>query len=183
MLSDRGEHGFTLVELMVTMTIMMLVTGALLGALESGTTAEGRASARIDAQQSARLVLDQFSKDVRNATAVSAASANEIDLVEPSGPVSWVFDPAGTQLTRYLGISPGWTAGVAATGLTGGAFDALASDGSSLVSAAGLTDADAAQCAGTITATVSVFQRPPATAFSESGSAPVRNQGDQRGCP
>jgi prepilin-type N-terminal cleavage/methylation domain-containing protein len=68
------ERGFTLVELAVAMSIMLLVAGALLAALESGTNAEHHASNRVDSEQSASLVLTQFARDVRNATSVIRAT-------------------------------------------------------------------------------------------------------------
>jgi prepilin-type N-terminal cleavage/methylation domain-containing protein len=75
-LRRADEEGFTLVELAVAMSILLLVAGALLAALDSGTSAEHHASNRIDSEQSANLVLAQFARDVRNASGVMRAARN-----------------------------------------------------------------------------------------------------------
>jgi len=181
------ESGYTLIELAVTMTIMLVVAGGLLGALESGTSAERHASTRIDDEQALAVVLAQFTHDVRNATAVEpvplAQLPTTLELVEPgSGSVyvRWALEPSGSgfALTRYAASSLAgtWEPGVSAAGLTAASvFDRQSADGTDLVSPppAGLTNADAARCTETVEASIVSSAHPPSAPFAENVAAPV----------
>jgi len=210
-LRRRGEAGYTLIELAVTMSILLVVMGGLLGALESGTSAEHNASTRIDDEQAVAVVLAQFTRDVRNATAVEivpvASLTTTVELVEQSASgllyVRWALEPSGSglALTRYVADSSGATGspGVTVGGLTNeSVFDRQSADGTELVSppAPGLTDADAARCAATIEASIISNAHPPSAPFTDDVAAPVHattsqvfatlepsDQLDVRGCP
>jgi type II secretory pathway pseudopilin PulG len=212
MLKRHGEGGYTLLELAVTMSIMLVVIGGLLGALESGTSAERNASTRIDDEQAVAVVLAQFTRDVRNASAIetvpTASLSTTVELVEPSGSgsqyVRWAIEPAGSNfaLTRYLATSPGdpGSPGVTVGGLTGASvFDRQSVNGTELVNpppAFLLTETDAARCAGTIEASIVSNAHPPSAPFTENVAAQVHattsvvaasfepvGQLDVRGCP
>jgi prepilin-type N-terminal cleavage/methylation domain-containing protein len=58
------EHGYTMIELLVTMTIMGVILGSLTTIFVSGATAEGDMNVRFQAQQHARLALDRVRRDV-----------------------------------------------------------------------------------------------------------------------
>ncbi len=60
----RSERGFTLVESLVSMTILMTVMGAMTTLMVSGTNAEVDMNRRFQAQTEARLGLDKLRKDV-----------------------------------------------------------------------------------------------------------------------
>jgi prepilin-type N-terminal cleavage/methylation domain-containing protein len=187
-LTPRDERGFTLVELGVAMSIMLLVAGALLGALESGTNAERRASTRIDDEQSVRLALTQFTRDVRNATALipGTNNPNQIDLSDGSAHISWSYDAASHVLVRNTYQGSTGHPGVSVGGLTNPAdtvFKVLAQDGTNLFTLPGGAPADIVDCAAVIEASVTSAAHPPSAPFSESADAHVHNTGDQRGCP
>jgi type II secretory pathway pseudopilin PulG len=211
-LRRRDEGGYTLLELAVTMSILLLVLGGLLGALDSGTGAEHTASTRIDDEQAVAVVLAQFTRDVRNATAVEPVAITSlpttIELVEPSGSgvqyVRWAIEASGSAfaLTRYLAAAPGdaGSPGVSVGGLTGAsAFDRQSVNGTELINPPPtfvLTETDAARCVGTIEASIVSNAHPPSAPFTENVAAQVHattsvvgatlepsDQLDVRGCP
>lgn len=63
----RGEGGFTLMELLISVAILGLVMAGLLGLLTASRNAYTRGSSTIEAQQNARLVLDRMGKEIREA--------------------------------------------------------------------------------------------------------------------
>lgn len=187
----RDERGFTLTELAVAMSLMLLVSGAVLGALESGTRAERQASTRVDDEQSVRVVLAQFARDVRNATSVAVPSlpSTEVDLSYANGDaVVWAYDASTHVLQRSLtpqGQATS-TSGVSIGGLTNSAtvFEFLASDGSDLMADASTTVQDVTTCTATVAVSVTSSGHPPLGLFTETAHAPVQAPGvDRRGCP
>ena len=65
----RHERGFSLVELMVAMTVTLIVSGAIYGLLTSGSNAFRREPELADRQQNIRSAMDLISRDVFNAGA------------------------------------------------------------------------------------------------------------------
>ena len=70
----RNDAGFTLIELLVAMSILLVVLGGIMTPLVSATKAEADLQTRFRAQESARLSLTSFQRDVHCATAVSPTS-------------------------------------------------------------------------------------------------------------
>ena len=68
----RSEGGFTLVELLVTMAIMLTVFTAITGSFASGLKAETRTTKRTQAQLDARQALTRMRQDLNCAFAVQA---------------------------------------------------------------------------------------------------------------
>jgi prepilin-type N-terminal cleavage/methylation domain-containing protein len=67
----RDESGFTLPELLVSMILMTIILSATLGALDVFGNTTTRDQKLIEAQDKARLSLDQMSREMRNASAYS----------------------------------------------------------------------------------------------------------------
>ncbi len=70
MTCERGRgsaSGFSLVELMVAMTITLIISGAIYGLLAGGQSAFQREPALTDRQQNARIAMDLIEHDVANA--------------------------------------------------------------------------------------------------------------------
>ena len=63
----RGEGGFTLAELLISVAILGIVMAGLLGLLTASRNAYSRGSGTIEAQQNARLALDRMGKEIREA--------------------------------------------------------------------------------------------------------------------
>jgi len=63
----RGERGFSLVELMIALTVTLLVSGATFSLVASGQTAFRREPALADRQQNIRVAMDLISQDLYRA--------------------------------------------------------------------------------------------------------------------
>jgi len=187
-LRTGDEKGFTLVELAVAMSIMLLVAGALLAALESGTTAEHNASTRIDDQQAVSLTLAQLTHDVRNASDLGqATNPNQVDLVFANGgEIRWWYDSTGHTLWRQvpdINHRGGWVRQPLAnlTNGPGSVFSFLAADGTSLDPSANVDDV--ISCTATVEVSVTDAAHPPSQPFTQTADAPVLASVDRRGCP
>lgn len=86
----RNERGFTLMETLASMSILLTVMGGLTGLLVSGTKAQLDMDNRFQAQTQARLGLDYFRREVHCASASTAASpASSVTLtIAPTCPTA-----------------------------------------------------------------------------------------------
>jgi type II secretory pathway pseudopilin PulG len=126
----RQEAGFTLVELLTSMTILIVVLGGVLTSLVSASTAQVDLQSRFEAQEESRLALSTFQRDVRCASSISPTSGTVASVTvtfatacqAASGAATWCtipnggrFDlwrvPAATCDTSTAGARP-WAAGV-----------------------------------------------------------------------
>jgi type II secretory pathway component PulJ len=128
MLMHSGEErdaGFTLVELVVGMGILLLVLGMFFSTLVSLTRSEDRSQRLVSNEQNVRFELDELARDIRaanplvpllNATDASAYN-NQIELLlGPSGGtqtvVRWTYDTAKEQMVRQIMSDTGSSATV-----------------------------------------------------------------------
>jgi prepilin-type N-terminal cleavage/methylation domain-containing protein len=65
--SDPGQRGFSMIELMVAMTVTLIVSSAIYGLLASGGNAFRREPEMSDRQQNIRIAMDVIAKDVESA--------------------------------------------------------------------------------------------------------------------
>ena len=71
-----GEQGYSLIELLVTMVILVIILASLTTVFTSGSSAEASLNRRFQAQQNARLGLDRIRGDIHCATAAQAQTIN-----------------------------------------------------------------------------------------------------------
>ena len=71
-----GEKGYSLIEMLVTMVILVIVLGSLTTVFISGSSAEAGLNRRFQAQQNARMGLDRIRTDIHCATAAQAQTIN-----------------------------------------------------------------------------------------------------------
>jgi prepilin-type N-terminal cleavage/methylation domain-containing protein len=81
----QHERGFSLVELMIAMTVTLIVSGAIYGLLTSGSTAFRREPELADRQQNIRIAMDLISRDVFNAGAALPTFSQVFTLTDPPG--------------------------------------------------------------------------------------------------
>ena len=82
---QRNESGFTLIELVTSMTILATVMGGVTGVMVSGTNAQLDQNNRFQAQNEGRLALDFFRREVHCSTSSTAANpAATVTLTIPS---------------------------------------------------------------------------------------------------
>jgi prepilin-type N-terminal cleavage/methylation domain-containing protein len=65
--SDPGQRGFSMVELMMAMTVTLIISSAIYGLLTTGGNAFRREPEMADRQQNIRIAMDAISRDVENA--------------------------------------------------------------------------------------------------------------------
>jgi prepilin-type N-terminal cleavage/methylation domain-containing protein len=104
-----GEKGYSLIELLVTMVILTIVIGSLTTVFISGSSAEASLNRRFQAQQNARMGLDQIRTDIHCATAAQAQTINTYPGVKlavancyaATPTVSWCAVVVTTSPARY----------------------------------------------------------------------------------
>jgi prepilin-type N-terminal cleavage/methylation domain-containing protein len=70
----NDERGFSMVELLVTMTVMGVIAAAILSFMINTTALTTRASADVTTEQDAQLALRRMTQDLRGATAIAPCS-------------------------------------------------------------------------------------------------------------
>ncbi len=114
----RDEGGFTLVELLSAITLLLTVLGTMTILMVSATTAEVDLTRRVQAQQQTRLALEKMRRDVHCATSTSLApdaSAATVTLALPTCPesggeteVTWCTSGGGSRFVlRRIPGTPG----------------------------------------------------------------------------
>jgi prepilin-type N-terminal cleavage/methylation domain-containing protein len=116
------ERGFTLVELLASMTIMGVVLGGITATLASATGLEADLGTRFQSEQAARQALTKFRTEVHCASAVtpSSGAVASITLTLPtgcttgSGSVTWCTVANGSRFDLWR--VPGTTCVTSAAG-------------------------------------------------------------------
>ena len=104
-----GEQGYTLIELVTVMAILLIVMAGLTTVFTSGVNAELRADRKFQAQQNARLALDRLRSELHCASAISAASGTPVASVTVTLPaICSGADTSVTYATQSVGASH-WT--------------------------------------------------------------------------
>ena len=109
------EGGFTIIEVMVATSILLVVLALVFGSLVSLTRSEDRSQRLVSNEQNVRFELDQLAREIRaanplvpllNATS-AAAYDNQIEMV--LGPTSgtqqvvrWTYDTTTLQMVRQV---------------------------------------------------------------------------------
>jgi len=109
------EEGFTIIEVMVATSILLLVLALVFGSLVSLTRNEDRSQRLVSNEQNVRFELDQLAREIRAANplvpllnATSAATyQNQIEMVlGPTGGtqkvVRWTYDTSTLQMVRQV---------------------------------------------------------------------------------
>ena len=112
----NDEAGFTLIELMVVLTVLSLVMVAFYGIFNSLMSNSGRQQALVQSQESVRFAMLDMTRDIRGAnplTTLSSPSAypSQVDLTvlsaQDATPLYVRWQLSGTTLTRSLLNAPG----------------------------------------------------------------------------
>jgi prepilin-type N-terminal cleavage/methylation domain-containing protein len=76
-LSSSAEDGFTLVEMLVVMAVLLAILAPLTASYVSASVAQVDQTRRFDAQENARMALDRMRKDIHCAHGVTDPYAND----------------------------------------------------------------------------------------------------------
>ncbi len=96
----RGESGFTLVELLIATSLMLVILIATFGSLDRFTTTTRVSADQNDSQQQARQAMGQLTRELRNHAVANTQAPEGIAVAEP---FDLVFETVGQ--TRPAGSS------------------------------------------------------------------------------
>jgi type II secretory pathway pseudopilin PulG len=96
----REQAGFTLVELLIASSLMIVVLGATLTVFDQFVTVSNRNTNQNAAQDTARTTIDQVSRQLRNLALPTPQNPNSIDLASSYDLVFKTADP-GRRRVRY----------------------------------------------------------------------------------
>ena len=102
-----NERGYTLVEMLVVMSILGIVIAGLTTVFVSGSKAELDMNRRFQAQQGARLALDKIRGDLHCAAAAQAQTVNTYPSIKVSAAncstttITWCVVPSSAMTSRY----------------------------------------------------------------------------------
>ncbi|HEX4759913.1 MAG TPA: hypothetical protein VH256_03895 [Thermoleophilaceae bacterium] len=96
----KSDAGFTLVEVLLASSLMIVVLAATLGVFDQFVSASNRNTRQNDAQDSARVAVDQLARQLRNLALPTPQSPNSIDLASGYDMVFKTADP-GRRRVRY----------------------------------------------------------------------------------
>lgn len=138
----RGEQGFTLVEMTITLSLLLVVLAVFFGVLVSVQNAVARQGGRSDSNDQARLAVEELDRQIRSgdvvydpcsATAMQPFTAQSSDVKlcqalviytqtkagtgNPNQCVEWMIDPAGQLVERTWDVE--WQDEAGASGYTG----------------------------------------------------------------
>ncbi len=94
-MSAHEQDGFTIVELLAAMAIFSFVMIATLTTLQTMTKESARADSRNEAQQQARIVVNQMARQLRNLASPTPRRPQAIDKATPADLVFQSVDPLG----------------------------------------------------------------------------------------
>jgi prepilin-type N-terminal cleavage/methylation domain-containing protein len=104
----RSRSGYTLVELLVVLSIFLTIVSSITALFLSGAKAEIDANRRFQEQQNARVALDRMRREIHCASALTLTSAASITITLPAAcPTSGgsqttvVYDTASAGTSRY----------------------------------------------------------------------------------
>jgi len=93
----RRQSGFSMIELMIAMTVTLIVSAAIYGLLTSGSTAFRREPEMADRQQNIRVAMDLIARDVFNAGSALPPFAQVFTEVDPAGPCTGDLNGCGVE--------------------------------------------------------------------------------------
>jgi prepilin-type N-terminal cleavage/methylation domain-containing protein len=94
-----NQRGFTLTELLVAMAMLGMVLSGIYTLQQQGLYSYMMGSAKVEAQQNARVALDLMIRELRSATSVTAIAVGDLTFVDQNG-VTIRYNLTGTNLQR-----------------------------------------------------------------------------------
>ena len=180
------EGGFTLMETVVTASVLLIVIGIFLAAFDVLNTTEIGIINQSENQEVVRLTIDQLQRDIDSANPMDAAPSPgdpSSDLEVKVGPmagtqqtVDWIYSPSAKTLTRSV-------AGAGSTFLTNVSsfsFSYYNDQGQQFTKQGGTwstaTLADIQNCTIRVHVSITAAPKNPATPFAEDTDMQLRNR-------
>ena len=114
----RDQRGFTLAELLVVTAVLGMVLAGVMLIQQQGQQAYVMGSNRVETQQNARIALEEMTRELRSATAITAlGSPTDITFTDQNGS-SVRYAVSGTVLNRTSGATQPVIGGVQSLAMT-----------------------------------------------------------------
>jgi Tfp pilus assembly protein PilW len=100
-----AERGFTIVELLITVTMLLVVLGIIMDGLIEVTRSEAFQESRNESLDSMRTSLNRLTKELRQASSISSSSDDsrlEFSSYVNGAPTAFVYQASGATLTRQV---------------------------------------------------------------------------------
>src|SRR6476620_1431701 len=92
----RGQEGFTMVEVIVAMAMMLVIFAATLTLLDTFQRDTRYDTLRNEAQDNARNALDRLAREIRNVAAPTTKTAGALERAEPYSVTFETIDASAT---------------------------------------------------------------------------------------
>jgi prepilin-type N-terminal cleavage/methylation domain-containing protein len=112
--SVRDDRGFTMIEVIVAMTILIIVLTGVTALFASGTKSQADLEVRLTAQTNLRVGLDKLRREVHGACLASASSATSVTITLGSGcatSITWCTQGSGSRYGLYRIVGTTCTGG------------------------------------------------------------------------
>lgn len=181
------DEGFTLMETVVTASVMLIVLAIFLNMFDLLNTTEVKIINQSENQEVVRLTIDQLQRDIDSANPLDAAPSpgNPTDDIEvkvgpPSGTqttVQWIYNPTAATLSR----TAGGQASTFLTNVTSFSFSYYNDQGQQFAPQSNgtwdtATLADVQNCTIRVHVSITAAPRNPATPFAEDTDMQLRNR-------
>jgi prepilin-type N-terminal cleavage/methylation domain-containing protein len=122
---QSSDDGFTLIELMVAMAIMVVLGGAMTATMTSVARHDVTSTSRIRATEQAQVIIDRLTKDLRAAAVPAGGTGTPVSYADANN------------LTLYADFTDGNGTRKIAVTVTGGPLNATLAEDTTLASATG----------------------------------------------
>jgi prepilin-type N-terminal cleavage/methylation domain-containing protein len=184
------EAGFTLVEMLISLTVMSIVMFSILGVMDVTSRNAVRQESLVTDQETVRLAMLQMDRDLRGANPLEPLSATtlypsevEAAVILPTGTQYVRWQLSGTNLTRSIITGPGGTSTSTQTVLTNVTNGSTSTSLLRYYDSAGVeltptlnTAGDFSNCTVRVLITVAAASAPGPLPFSESSDVEIRNR-------
>jgi prepilin-type N-terminal cleavage/methylation domain-containing protein len=96
----HDENGFTLIELLISMAALGLLLAVVISVQQTGLRAYVTNSNNLETQQNARIALERMEREIREASAITAAGTSSITFTAQDGLTVVTYVLGGNTLER-----------------------------------------------------------------------------------
>lgn len=98
----KNKKGFTLIEVLVYIAVLILATMVMVSLFLSLSTTLSRNQVERELSQTAQVALEKIVRDIRSATTADTATVNQLTLQTLGGATTTIFTLSGSSVTMNL---------------------------------------------------------------------------------
>lgn len=111
----RDDRGFTMIELIIAMTILIIVLTGVTALFASGTKSQADLEARLVAQTNLRVGVDKLRRELHGACVASSSSTSSVTMTLGAAcgtTITWCTQGSGSRYGLYRVVGASCTGGV-----------------------------------------------------------------------